>query len=368
MRKIPLVDLKAQYATIKDEIDEAISRVVGNTAFIGGSEVDEFEKEFARFAEAKYAIGCNSGTDAIVLALKGLGIGVGDEVITVSMTFIATAEAVTATGARPVFVDVDPDTLLMDVSQIEDAITDQTKAILPVHLYGQMADMEAICRIAQEHGLKVVEDAAQAHGARQNERPVGSFGEAGAFSFYPGKNLGAYGDAGAIVTSNEKLANWIKQAGDHGRLTKYEHAFEAISSRLDGLQAAILRAKLPHLPDWTNQRREIAAEYDRLIDPLDGVSRIQTAAGNRHVYHLYPLFLSNRDQVLERMKERGLGVGVHYPIPLHLQPAYRYIEQGPGTFPVTEKAAETLLSLPLYPELTKQDAGYIVETLADCLQ
>ena len=258
---IPLVDLKAQYLDLKADIDAAMSRVIDGTCFILGPEAKAFESEFARFCDVDHCVGCGNGTDALFLALKGLGVGPGDEVVTVSFTFIATAEAITMTGATPVFVDVCQDTLLMDPSKMEKAITPKTKAIVPVHLYGQTADMGAILAIAKKHGLLVVEDAAQAHGARFKGRRAGSMGHAAAFSFYPGKNLGAYGDAGAVVTSNERLAGWLRMARDHGRTSKYEHEFEAQSSRLDGLQAAILRAKLPHLDRWNARRREIAAMY-----------------------------------------------------------------------------------------------------------
>ena len=366
-RKIPLVDLKAQYATIKPEVDAAIARVVENTAFIGGAELSAFEAEFAAFCEAAACAGCNSGTDAIAMALGALGVGPGDEVVTVSMTFIATAEAVSMVGARPVFVDVCDDTLLMDVAKVEAAITERTKALLPVHLYGQLVEMGPLMGLAAARGLKVVEDCAQAHGARQNGRRAGTIGDAAAFSFYPGKNLGAYGDAGAVVTGDKALRDRIAQQRDHGRLTKYEHEFEGQSSRMDGLQAAVLRTKLPHLEDWSAARRAAAARYDALLAPLDGVRPIAIRPGNEPVYHLYVIRVPDRERSLAHLKEAGIGAGVHYPVPLHLQPAYAYLEYGRGAFPVTERAADTMLSLPIFPELTADDQKYVCDRLAESL-
>jgi dTDP-4-amino-4,6-dideoxygalactose transaminase len=362
---IPLVDLKAQYLSIKDEIDSAIARVVENTSFILGPEVEAFEKEFADFCESEHCIGCASGTDAIALALQGLGVGPGDEVITVSFTFIATAEAVTMVGARPVFVDVRDDTLLMDVPKIEAAITPRTKAILPVHLYGQMADMDPLMEIADKHGLKVVEDAAQAHGARYKGRRAGTIGDAAAFSFYPGKNLGAYGDAGAVVTGDGELATWLRKARDHGRESKYEHDFESRSSRMDGLQAAVLMAKLKHLEEWNERRRKIAGYYSDLIRGMNNVYTVKVSSDCESVYHLYVLRVTEREVVLKKLHERGIRAGVHYPIPLHMQGAYRHLGVTEGHLSVSEKASSNILSLPLFPELSEDSAESVVGALEE---
>ena len=362
---IPLVDLKAQYLSIKDEIDSAIARVVENTSFILGPEVEAFEKEFADFCEAEHCVACASGTDAIAMALQGLGVGPGDEVITVSFTFIATAEAVTLVGARPVFVDVRDDTLLMDVSKIEAAITPRTKVILPVHLYGQMVDMDPLMEIADKHGLKVVEDAAQAHGARYKGRRAGTIGDAAAFSFYPGKNLGAYGDAGGIVTGDGDLAAWLRKARDHGRASKYEHDFESRSSRMDGLQAAVLRVKLGHLEKWNEKRRTAAAFYSDLIHGMADVRTVQVSSDCESVYHLYVLRVAGRDIVLEKLHKEGVRAGVHYPIPLHMQKSYLHLYADEVKLDVSSKASSEVLSLPLFPELSKDSARSVATALKE---
>lgn len=361
--KIPLVDLKAQYGTIRADIDAAISRVIDNTSFILGPEAKAFEENFAAFCGAKHCVGCANGTDAIALALKGLGVGSGDEVITVSLTFFATSEAVTMVGATPVFIDVCADTLLMNPRQIEAAITSRTKAILPVHLYGQAADMNAILSVAKKHGLSVVEDAAQAHGAKYKGRCVGGIGDAATFSFYPGKNLGAYGDAGAVVTQSDDLASWLRMARDHGRTSKYAHDFEAQSSRLDGLQAAILQAKLPHLDRWNARRREIAGRYDAAFSELSGVQLTRTDPDCEPVRHLYVLRSARRDEIVSRLKEMGIGAGIHYPIPLHQQKAFARLAAQTPSLPVTEEAGRTVFSLPIYPEIAEDQIDMVIASV-----
>lgn len=348
--RIPLVDLKAQYLGLKPEMDAAIQGVLDTTSFILGPHVEAFEKAFATFCGVDHCIGMGNGTDATVLALEGLGVGRGDEVITVAHTFIATAEGISELGAVPVFVDIQPDTLLMDVSKIEAAITPRTKAILPVHLYGQTVDMDPLLEIARKHGLKVMEDACQAHGAEYKGRRAGSMGDAATFSFYPGKNLGAYGDAGAVVTNQAELADWIRRKRNHGRATKYTHDFVGRNSRMDGLQGAVLNVKLPHLNAWNAKRRELAARYDALLTPL-GVRGVEVQEGCLPVYHLYVIRVNDRNHVLDRLKEAGIEAGIHYPVPLHLQKAYAHLGLGKGSLPVTEVAAEEILSLPLWPEM-----------------
>jgi dTDP-4-amino-4,6-dideoxygalactose transaminase len=359
---VPLVDLKAQYAVIKDEIDEAIDRVLTNTSFILGQEVETFERAFAEFCEAKYCVGVASGTSALQLALEASGIGPGDEVITTPHTFIATAEPITHRGARPVFVDIDPSTYNLDPAQVEAAITPQVKALLPVHLYGYPADMDAIDAIASTYHLQVIEDAAQAHGARYDGLRVGNLGNATCFSFYPGKNLGAYGDAGAVVTNDLEVAEKVRLLRNHGRRAKYEHLIEGYGERIDALQAAILTVKLRHLEDWTLARRRHAAEYCELLADLEVTLPVEKENA-RHAYHLFVVRVAQRDSVFEALRAQGIGVGIHYPIPLHRQPAYQYLGHEKGDFPEAEKAADTVLSLPLYPEMTDAQIEHVVTAL-----
>ena len=360
--KVPLVDLKAQYATIKPEIDAAMERIVCNTSFILGKEVADFEAAFAAFCGVDHCIGTGSGTSAIHLALRAAGVGPGDEVITVSHTFIATAEAVWMAGATPVFVDIDPDTYLMDAVKVESAITPRTKAILPVHLYGQMCDMDRIMMLARRHSLIVIEDAAQAHGASYGGQRAGSVGRMACFSFYPGKNLGAYGDAGAVVTEDTTLAHRVRMLRDHGRKSKYEHETLGFGERIDALQAAILAVKLPHLEGWNAARRAHAAQYNDLLAD----TKVRTPfemLGSEPVYHLYVVRARQRDALLAHLKEHGVDAGIHYPLPLHLQPAFGYLGYKAGDFPHTERAAQDILSLPMYPELTEEQIDYVVETV-----
>lgn len=360
---IQLVDLKAQYDTIQNEITEAIQSVIDSSAFVGGNAVREFEKEFAAYCEVKGCVGVGNGTDAIYLTLRAMGIGPGDEVITVAHTFIATSEAISMTGARPVFVDIREDTMLMDPALIEKAITPRTKAIVAVHLYGQPCDMDAIMQIAERHGLKVIEDAAQAHGARWRGRRVGSIGDAACFSFYPGKNLGAFGDAGAVVSNDVELLEKVRMLANHGRLEKYTHKMEGVNSRLDGLQAAILRVKLRHLDDWNESRRRHADFYFEALTGGD----IQMPVVHEHaepVWHLFVVRVPDRAGLQAALKQEGIATGVHYPVPLHQQPAYEDFGITRESLPVTELVAGRVVSLPMYPELTSTQLETVVNAIS----
>lgn len=351
MRKmIPVVDLRKQYESIKGEIDDAISGVIESMQFVLGPEVVKFEEEFANYCQTKFAFGVNSGTSALHLAMLAAGIGPGDEVITVSYTFVATAAAVCYVGARPVFVDIDPDTCNIDVSRIEAAITPRTKAIMPVHLYGNCADMDPILAIAKTHNLLVIEDAAQAHGAEYKGRRAGSMGEMACFSFYPGKNLGAYGEAGAIVTNNEQYADTIRQLRDQGQSEKYFHTMVGYNYRMEGLQGAVLGVKLRHLDDWNAARRKHAAVYRRELADA-GLRLLNEHADYNPVHHIFPLFTSQRDELREHLHSNGIATGLHYPIPVHLQPGYRHLGYREGDLPETERACREVLSLPMFPEL-----------------
>ncbi len=361
--QIPFLDLKAQYRTIKAEIDEAVQRVVENCDFVGGAAVEEFEKNFANFCQAPYAVGVSNGADALYLALKALDIGPKDEVITVPNTFIATASAISRTGATIRFVDVNPATLEMDVAELERAITHRTKVIMPVHLYGQMPEMNTILAIAEQHHLHVVEDAAQAHGAKYHGKAAGSMGIAACFSFYPGKNLGAYGDGGAVVTRDEELANRMRQLRDQGRLSKYEHLMIGYNHRLDTLQAAVLNVKLRHLPAWNARRREIAALYRSYLQDCKNVQLTREPEGQEGVYHLFVVQVPGREAVQDRLKVNGVATGIHYPLPLHLQPAYQHLGLKRGSFPVSEAAAERVLSLPMYAEMTNAMVEHVAGSL-----
>jgi len=364
---IPLVDLKAQYQSIKDEIDQAIQRCIDRTSFIMGPEVEAFEQEFASFCGAKHAIGVDSGTAALHLSLIILGIGPGDEVVTSTHTFIATAEAISLVGARPVFVDIDPHTYNVDPALLEAAITPKTRAIIVVHLTGQPADMDPILEIARRHGLAVIEDAAQAHGATYKGRPVSTMGDIACFSFYPGKNLGCYGDGGAMVTNRDDCADQARLLRDHGRRTKYEHLVTGYGYRLDALQAAILRAKLPHLRAWNERRREHAATYAELLAPL-GIGLPYELPQARSVYHLFMVRVPRRDEVLAYVRGQGIGAGIHYPIPLHLQPVYRDLGYQEGDLPEAERAAKEVLSLPMYAELTQEQLERVADVLREALE
>jgi dTDP-4-amino-4,6-dideoxygalactose transaminase len=346
---VPLVDLKAQYHTIKLEIDEAMRRVIEGADFILGAEVDAFEQEFATYCGVENAVGCGSGTEALHLALMALDIGKGDEVIVPAMTFLATALAITMCGARPVLVDVDPETALIDPEAIEGAITSRTRAILPVHLFGQCADMNSIKDIGQRHNLRVIEDAAQAHGAHFNGVKAGALADIGCFSFYPGKNLGAYGDGGLVTTNNAQIAEKIRIFRNLGSRKKYKHEVTGVNSRLDTIQAAILRVKLRYLDKWNAARRRHAIAYDRLLGPLTHVRRTKHDEGS--VYHLYVIRTRDRDNKLTALNNAGIGASIHYPAAVHEHRAFQCLDYPPGSFPVSESWARTCLSLPIYAEL-----------------
>ena len=364
---IPLVDLKAQYAALKPEIDTAIARVIANTSFIMGPEVRSFEEAFAAFCGSRFAVGVSSGTAAIELTLRALGIGPGDEVITTPFTFIATAEAISAVGATPVFADIDPLTYTLSPDAAAAAITSRTRALLPVHLYGQPADMPALAALAQQHGLALIEDAAQAHGAEIGGRRVGSLGYPACFSFYPGKNLGAYGDAGAVTTDDPALAERLRKLRDHGRASKYVHDEVGYGHRLDALQAAILAVKLPHLAAANAARRRLASRYDELLCDSELVLPAAPPA-TTPVYHLYVVRTPRRDEVLAALHAAGIEAGVHYPLPLHLQPAYRSLGYAAGAFPVAERSAAEVLSLPLFPEMSEAQQDRVVEVLGEIIR
>jgi dTDP-4-amino-4,6-dideoxygalactose transaminase len=355
---IPLVDLQAQYRSIKTEIDAAIRDVVENAAFIGGQRVSQFASDFAAAIGSEHCVPCANGTDAIYITLKMLGIGAGDEVVTVANSWISTSETISQTGATPVFVDID-EYFHLDPDLLEAAITPRTKAIVPVHIYGQPADMHAITEIASRHGLHVVEDCAQAHLATIGGRTVGTIGVAGTFSFYPGKNLGAYGDAGAIVSNDTQLAEKLRMYANHGALVKHEHQVEGINSRLDGIQAAVLSAKLPHLPQWTAARRSVAELYDGCLAGVDEVATPLRRPGTTHVFHLYVIRAERRDELAAYLKSKGIGCAIHYPTPLPLLPAYGRYGLRPEHFPAAHSAAKEILSLPIYPELEESEVERI---------
>jgi dTDP-4-amino-4,6-dideoxygalactose transaminase len=355
---IPYLDLRAQYHSIKEEIDPAVLGVLESTQFILGKEVAAFEEEFAAYCGVRHAIGVNSGTSALHLALLAAGIGPGDEVITVPFTFVATVAAIHYAGARPVFVDIDPATFTMDAGRLEQAITERTKAILPVHLYGQAADMDPILEIAGRHGVPVIEDAAQAHGAEYKGRRAGSMGRLGCFSFYPGKNLGAYGEGGLVVTNDDEHAKTIRMLRDWGQPRRYYHDLRGFNYRMDGIQGAVLRVKLRHLESWTEARRTRAALYSRLLAD-SGVRTPAAMPYARHVYHVYAVRCAGRDRLREQLEAKGVQTGIHYPIPVHLQKAYADPRYGAGDFPASEAAAAEVLSLPLYPELTAEQVDWV---------
>ena len=362
IKTIPLVDLKAQYLSLKPEIDQAIQRVIDNTDFILGKEVELFEKEFASFSRARYGIGVASGTDALHLSLLALGIGSGDEVITAANTFVATVLAINYAGAQPVLVDIDQENYNMDPSLIKQAVTKKTKAIIPVHLFGQPADMGSIMKIAKEHNLKVIEDACQAHGTEYKGSRAGSIGDIGCSSFYPGKNLGAYGDGGMVLTNSEKIAQRIRMLRNYGSQVKYYHEFKGFNSRLDTIQAAILRVKLKRLNKWTEERRRHAKRYNELLKGMEVVTPREEDYA-KHVYHLYIIRIKERDRLLKYLKSKGIFAGIHYPIPIHLLNAYRDLGYKRRDFPVTEQIAKEIISLPIYPELKEDEIKYIVNNI-----
>lgn len=361
---IPLVDLKAQYTTISDEVKVAIQGVLESCQFALGSEVSTFENQFAAYCNVSQAIGVNSGTSALHLALLAAGVGPGDEVVTVPFTFVATAAAIHYTGATPVYVDIDPETFNMDPAKLDAVITAKTRAIVPVHLYGQPADMDPINQIARERGLVVIEDAAQAHGAEYKGRRVGSLASMACFSFYPGKNLGAYGEAGLVTTDNPDYAKKIRMLRDWGAEQKYHHVIKGYNYRMEAMQGAILRVKMQHLEKWTEARRAIARRYDQAFAGT-GVRTPQPTANNRHVYHVYAIRSAARARWQQELTARGIQTGIHYPIPVHLQPAYADGRWTKGDFPHAERAAEEVLSLPMYPELQELQQNEVVQAVLE---
>jgi dTDP-4-amino-4,6-dideoxygalactose transaminase len=361
--KVPFLDLRAHHQAIREQLDGAIAEVLDSGAFAGGPFVSAFERDFAAYCGAAGAVGVGSGTDALWLTLLALGVGAGDEVITVPSTFMATAEAISFCGARPVFVDIDEHTYTLDPAQLEQAITSKTRAIIPVHLFGQMADMDAVLAVAGRHGIPVVEDACQAHGARSKGRRAGTLGVAGCFSFYPGKNLGALGEAGAVVTSDPELEAKVRVLRDHGQSSKYYHSVVGWNARMDGIQGAVLSVKLKRL-DSVNARRELRAQlYEELLGGAKEIVTPFVAPGNQHVYHVYAVRVGQRDLVLRDLAEHGIGCAIHYPIPVHLQEAYRGLGYGEGSFPVAERCAKEFLSLPMYPELTDEQIQAVAREL-----
>jgi dTDP-4-amino-4,6-dideoxygalactose transaminase len=364
---VPYFDLKGQYAEIREEILAALDRVCRNASFVLGEEVAQFEQEFAAYCDAKYCVALNSGTSALHLALLGAGVGPGDEVITTGNTFIATAEAVSYTGAQPVFVDIDPGTANIDPSRIEQAMTRRTKVILPVHLYGRPADMAPIAEIASRHKLTVIEDCCQAHGARYRGRRVGGLSRAAAFSFYPGKNLGAYGEGGVLVTNDEQIAQLARTLRDHGQTRRYFHDLVGYNYRMDGFQGAVLRVKLRRLNQWTAKRRELAGLYRELLAGSP-VALPQDDPASESVYHLFVAYTDSRDEVRARLEARGVHTAIHYPRPVHLQKPYAELGYRPGSLPHTERASECCFSMPLFPELSAEQVRYAAETLISVVE
>ncbi len=362
--QVPLVDLSAEYHAIADEINQAICKVVRQADFILGSDVHLFEQEFAAFCGAEHAVGVDSGTSALELVLRACDIGPGDEVITVANSFIASALAISHAGATPVLVDADSQTYTMDVSGLKKAITTRTKAIVPVHLYGHPADMDPILQIAQQYGLVVIEDACQAHGAKYKGKRVGSLGHAAAFSFYPAKNLGAYGDAGMIVTNDENLAERVRMLRNYGQQEKYHHLIRGHNRRLDTLQAAVLRVKLKYLDTWNAARRQHALLYQQLLEGTEIVTPTE-ANFAESVWHLYVVRVKDRDALTSYLVKRRIATGIHYPVPIHLQPAYRDLSYGNGSFPVSERYAEEIASLPMYPELTSSSIEFVADAIRE---
>lgn len=361
---IPFVDLYAQYVSLKDEIDTAIARTIANSSFVRGPDVEAFEAEYSQAMDARHTVSCANGTDALYIAMNALGIKAGDEVITTAQSWISTSETIGQHGAKPVFVDIDPVTSTIDVSKIAEKITSRTVGIIPVHLYGQMADMPAIMAIADKHKLWVIEDCAQAHLATANGRKAGKYGTIATWSFYPGKNLGAMGDAGAITTDDAALARHMACFARHGGLVKGDHEMEGINSRLDGIQAAILRVKLPHLVEWTRRRRAVAKNYDRLLAGIPGIAIPTEVKGREHVYHLYVIESDNRDGLAEAMKTQGIPTVINYKRALPFLPAYDYLGHVPDEFPVAHRMQNRILSLPIYAELAEEHVRQIADAIS----
>ncbi len=361
--QVPLLDLTRQYEPIKKEIDDAVMAVLGHCKFINGPEVKKLEEEIASFCGVKYGIGVNSGTDALLIALRACGVGQGDEVVTSTFSFFATAGVISRLGARPVFVDIDPVTYNIDVSKLEAAITPKTKAVIPVHLFGQCADMDSILDICRKHDLKVVEDAAQAISAEYKGKKAGSLGDFGCFSFFPSKNLGAAGDAGMIVSDRMEEEGFARTLRVHGSKPKYYHSHIGYNSRLDSIQAAVLSVKLKHLPEWSRKRGEKAAVYDKAFADVEQVTTPRVMEGNYHIYHQYTLSVPNRDKLRDHLKEKSIGCETYYPVPLHAQECYRNLGYGPGALPVAEQKAKEVISLPVFPELTPDEQQFVIDTV-----
>jgi dTDP-4-amino-4,6-dideoxygalactose transaminase len=367
--QVPFLDLKTQYSHLKSEIDPAMQAVCADAAFILGPQVEQFEKAFAAFCETQYCVGLASGTDALKLAFEALKIGRGDEVILPANTFVATAIGVMEAGATPVLVDIDPATYLMDYSQLEKARTARTKAVCPVHLYGRVCDMDQVMGFARTYGLAVVEDTAQAHGARWKGKRAGTFGEFGCFSFYPGKNLGAYGDAGGVVTHDEQLFRQVRKLRNYGSEIKYQHPEKGMNSRLDSIQAVVLSIKLAHLADWNRKRWEAAAKYTEILTQHQSSKLVlpDIRTSEEHVFHLYVIQVDDRERVSKALADKGVGTVVHYPVPFHLQGGYTQLGYKEGAFPVTERLAKRILSLPLFPEITDEQIQHVCKSLVEVL-
>ena len=361
--RVPFTDLKTHHAPLKEELCRAIGGIIESGNFAGGPSVAQFEQDFAKYCGTRHAVGVGSGTEALWLTLVAMGVGPGDEVITVPMSFIATAEAISMTGAKPVFVDIDPKTYTMNPGSLRAVLTGKTKAIMPVQLFGLSADMEPILKFAKEHGLLVIEDAAQSHGAEYQGRKVGSSGDAGCFSFYPGKNLGALGEGGAVVTNDDVLAEKVRVLRDHGQTRKHHHVAIGWNSRMDGIQAEVLRIKLRNLDQENQMRRNHAMCYDKAFANFDGITTPETGGNRNHVFHIYAIQVGDRARMIESLDDHGIGYGIHYPVPIHLQPAYETLGYQRGDFPVSEKCADSFLSLPMFPELTSIQIDRVIEAV-----
>lgn len=361
--KIPFVDLKAQYLSIKDKIDGAINDVIENTAFIGGTPVNNFENEFAKLYGVKHCISTANGTDSLYIVMKMLGIGPGDEVITVANSWISSSETISQTGATPVFVDIDPVYYSIDETKIETAITQKTKCIIPVHLHGQMCNIKAIMKVAEKYNLPVLEDCAQSHFSEVDGKRAGTFGIAGSFSFYPGKNLGAYGDAGCIITDDDALAVKCRMYARHGALKKHQHEIEGINSRLDGLQAAILQAKLPYILEWTEKRIALAELYTRLLAGVSGIVTPEVRPDSKHTFHLYVIRSRKRNELMSYLLKNGIDTAIHYPTALPNLKAYEYLNKTADDFPIASSYQDQILSLPIFPELTEEQVVYITDNI-----
>ncbi len=362
---IPFVDLKSQYKSIKNDADAAVANVIENTAFVGGPIVAEFERKYAEMYGVKHCVSVGNGTDAIYITLKMLGIGPGDEVITVANSWISTAEVINQTGAEPVFVDIEPDLYNIDASLVESKISDRTKAIIPVHLYGLPADMDPILRLCKKYDLYCIEDSAQAHFAEYKGRLVGTMGNAGTFSFYPGKNLGAYGDAGCVITNDNEIAEKIRRYANHGSLVKHQHTIPGINSRTDGLQAAILTVKLDHILEWNNARYENAMRYNELLADVSDICTPVLRPGSTHVFHVYCIRTERRDDLSAFLREKGIASQIHYPTALPFLDAYRYLNHNAHDFPIAYEYQDQILSLPMFPELTREQQEYIASNIKD---